>query len=292
MAYLTGLAGDAEPLRRPHQAGRGLPRRARPVVRQRALGGAGRLLALDDRRRDRRAHRGLAHRPACTATRAHARLYQAVADDFQRTVKGFTVTHNGPYSGAPYFIRLSKNGDPNSEFTYGLGNGSVNADQRAVVDGGFQELVRLGELPADDPDVQNSLRCSTSSSARRRRPAPATTATARRTAGSEDGYGDCYTPDPTNCPQDGQPWPTTDTGSGHLWPVLSGERAETALADGDTDAGAHAARLHAGLRVRGRTGAGAGLGGPRPGRVAVRQRPDHRLDRLPRRPRRPARPLR
>jgi len=26
-----------------------------------------------------------------------------------------------------------------------------------VIDGGFQELVRLGELPASDPDIQASL---------------------------------------------------------------------------------------------------------------------------------------
>ena len=45
-------------LRATHQAGRELRRRARPVVRGRALGGAERLLAVDDRRGDRRAHRG------------------------------------------------------------------------------------------------------------------------------------------------------------------------------------------------------------------------------------------
>ncbi len=165
---------------------------------------------------------------------AHARLYQAVADDFQRTVKGFTVTTNGPYSSSPYFIRLSKNGNPSSEFIYGLGNGSVNVDQRAVVDGGFQELVRLGELPANDADVQNSLKVLDQQLAT---PTPTGTGYYRygtSTAGSEDGYGDCYTPDPTTCPRDGQPWPTTDTGSGHLWPVLSGERAESALATGNT----------------------------------------------------------
>ncbi len=168
--------------------------------------------------------------------RAHARLYQAVADDFQRTVKGFTVTHTGPYSSSPYFIRLSKNGDPSSEFFYGLGNGSVDADQRAVVDGGFQELVRLGELPANDADVQNSLKVL---DAQLGTTTPTGTGYYRygtSTTGSEDGYGDCYTPDPTSCPRDGQPWPTTDTGSGHLWPVLSGERAESALATGDTRA--------------------------------------------------------
>ncbi|MCW2594675.1 MAG: Glucan 1,4-alpha-glucosidase, partial [Jatrophihabitans sp.] len=72
---------------------------------------------------------------------AHARLYQAAADDFQRTVKAHTVTTTGPYGTGRYFIRLSKTGDPNAGINYSLGNGSITADQRAVVDGGFQELV-------------------------------------------------------------------------------------------------------------------------------------------------------
>ncbi|MEO9139076.1 MAG: glucodextranase DOMON-like domain-containing protein [Jatrophihabitans sp.] len=165
---------------------------------------------------------------------AHARLYQAVADDFQRSIKSETVTTTGPYSAKPYFIRLSKNGDPDAAVTYSLGNGSVEADQRAVVDGGFQELVRLGELSVHDPDVQNSI---TVLDAQLATSTPSGTGYYRygtSTPGSEDGYGDCYTPDPTNCPKDGQPWPTANAGSGHLWPVLSGERAESALAAGDT----------------------------------------------------------
>ena len=166
---------------------------------------------------------------------AHARLYQAVADQFQRTVKARTVTHDGPYSSSPYFIRLSKNGDPNSDYTYNLGNGSVDVDQKAVVDGGFQELVRLGVLPANDPDVVNSLAVLDKQIAVT---TPSGTGYYRygtdAANGSVDGYGDCWTPDPTSCPRDGQPWPTSNTGSGHLWPVLSGERAETALARGNT----------------------------------------------------------
>ncbi len=202
---------------------------------------------------------------------AHARLYQAVADDFQRTVKGFTVTHTGPYSASPYFIRLSKNGDPDSAVTYGLGNGSVNADQRAVVDGGFQELVRLGELPADRRRrAELARRSSTSSSAPPRRPAPATTATAPPPPAARTGTATASPrtrPTARRTASRGRP---PNTGSGHLWPVLSGERAESALSTGDTGAGAHPARLHARLRVGCRTGPGAGLGGPRPGRVAVR----------------------
>jgi glucoamylase len=52
--------------------------------------------------------------------------------------------------------------------------------------------------------------------------------------GSADGYGDCSTVNSqTSCTTDGEPWPTTDTGTGHLWPVLSGERGESAIAEGD-----------------------------------------------------------
>jgi glucoamylase len=175
-----------------------------------------------------------AHIAEVQKDRAHARVYQAVADDFQRTVKGFTVTDNGPYTPSPYFTRLSKSGDPDAAISYGLGNGSISADQRAVVDGGFQELVRLGELPASDPDVQRSLDVVDQTISRTTPTGTGYYRYGTDAVGSEDGYGDCFTPDSTNCPTDGQPWPTTNTGSGHLWPVLSGERAESALATGDT----------------------------------------------------------
>ena len=86
----------------------------------------------------------------------HAAVYRATADDFARNIKGWTVTTTGSL-GARYFLRLSKTGDPNAAISYNLGNGSISADQREVIDAGFQELVRLGILPASDPDVQASL---------------------------------------------------------------------------------------------------------------------------------------
>ena len=43
---------------------------------------------------------------------ARARIYRATADHYQRSIKGWTVTSNGPLSADPYFIRLSKNADP------------------------------------------------------------------------------------------------------------------------------------------------------------------------------------
>ncbi len=167
-----------------------------------------------------------------------ARLYQATADYFQRSIKSWTVTTTGP-DGPSYFIRLSKTGDPNAATTYSLGNGGPTVDQRSVIDGGFQELVRLGELPVSDPDVQASLgvldkQISVST--------PSGTGYYRygtsAADGSADGYGDCYQPSQTSCTVTGAPWPPTDTGTGHLWPVLSGERAESDIAEGQSSGAA------------------------------------------------------
>jgi len=150
---------------------------------------------------------------------ASARVYRGVADDFQRSVKGWTVTTNGPKSSQPYFIRLSKTGDPNAAITYNVGNGGPTLDQREVIDAGFLELTRLGLFRADDPDVARSL--------------PIVDATIRSQTASGpgwhryngDGYGDGNA--------DGHPWAPTDRGNGHLWPVLDGERAEHHIAVGD-----------------------------------------------------------
>ena len=72
MAQQLGLT-DASAVRRSHQAGGELPRRARPRLRLRALGGAERLLAVDDRRRDRRARGRCRPRAARTVTRSRPR---------------------------------------------------------------------------------------------------------------------------------------------------------------------------------------------------------------------------
>jgi glucan 1,4-alpha-glucosidase len=147
-----------------------------------------------------------------------AAVWLGVADDWQRSVKSWTVTTTG--SLAPrYFIRLSKTGDPNAAISYNVGNGGPTLDQRQVIDAGFQELVRLGELPTNDPDVLASL--------------PVVDATIESsTAGglgwhryNGDGYGDGAT--------DGHPWAPSGQGTGHVWPALSAERGEQDLASGD-----------------------------------------------------------
>ena len=161
-----------------------------------------------------------AHLAQANGDTTSAAIYLGVADDFQRSVKSWTVTTNGPLSAQPYFIRLSKTGDPNAAVSYNVGNGGPTLDQRSVIDAGFLELSRLGELPANDPTIAQSL--------------PVVDATIKSTTSSGpgwhryngDGYGDGAS--------DGHPWAPSGQGTGHLWPVLSGERAEYALANGDS----------------------------------------------------------
>ena len=152
---------------------------------------------------------------------AATRAWLATADQYQRQVKGWTVTTNGPLSTRPYFIRLSKTGDPNAAISYGIGNGGPSVDQRTVIDAGFLELVRLGELNARDPDVQRSLAIVDSTIEHDTASGPAWL----RYNG--DGYGDCSLAPGTHCPVDGAPW--SGNGTGHPWPVLTAERAQQDL---------------------------------------------------------------
>ena len=167
-----------------------------------------------------------------------AALWRGTADDFQRSIKGWTVTTSGTYAPR-YFIRLSKTGDPNAAIAYNLGNGGPTLDQRAVVDQGFLELTRLGELPASDPDVLASLSVVDSQI----RSSTAAGDGFHRYNG--DGYGDRSS--------DGRPWAPSGQGNGHLWPALSAERAEQQLQTGDNTG---AAAL---LDSMGRMASGLGL---------------------------------
>ncbi|MGX7680896.1 glucodextranase DOMON-like domain-containing protein [Jatrophihabitans sp. DSM 45814] len=156
---------------------------------------------------------------------AAARTWLATADEYQRNIKKWTITTNGPLSPQPYFIRLSKTGDPNAAISYGIGNGGPTLDQRNVVDAGFLELVRLGELSATDADVQRSL---TVVDATIERDTDSGTGWLRY---NNDGYGDCHVAS-GNCTVEGAPWAPTGHGTGHIWPVLSVERAQQDLATG------------------------------------------------------------
>ncbi len=160
-----------------------------------------------------------------------AAIWLGVADDWQRSVKDWTVTTSGQLASR-YFIRLSKTGDPNAAISYNVGNGGPTLDQRSVIDAGFLELVRLGLLRANDPDVVASLPVVDATIESDTRSGPGW----HRYNG--DGYGDRM--------GDGGPWAPSGQGTGHLWPPLSAERAEQLLASGHD---ARAAELFNGMRL-------------------------------------------
>ena len=201
---------------------------------------------------------------------ASARVWRGVADEFQRNLKKWTLTTNGPLSPGRYFIRLSKNGDPNEALSYNVGNGGPTLDQRAIIDAGFLEYARLGLLPASDADIIASL--------------PVVDATIKRDTASGDGFlrynGDGYG---DGSRRDGHPWAPSNMGTGHPWPVLAGERGQYEVDRGSVERRHRAPGLDAQDELGRRPHRRAGVGPARPRGVAVRDRPDGRLDRLPQR---------
>jgi glucoamylase len=159
-------------------------------------------------------------------TAAH---YRAVADDWRSQLRHWTVTTNGPLSDAPYFLRLSVDGDADAGTMYTIADGGPTVDQRTVVDTSFLELVRLGVLRADNADVRSSLPVVD------RELAVDTDNGRFWHRFNHDGYGE--TPD-------GRPFGTND-GIGRLWPIFAGERGEYELAAGELSGDTAAARTAA-----------------------------------------------
>ncbi len=158
---------------------------------------------------------------------ARARIWLATADSWQRQITSWGVTTTGSLSKSPYFIRLSKTGDPNAAISYNVGNGGPTLDQRSVMDLGFLEYVRLGLLPATDPTITNSVQVADRVLEKKTASGPGWL----RYNG--DGYGDCAVPSASSCTVAGAPWTNGNVGTGHPWPVLAVERAQQELATGD-----------------------------------------------------------
>jgi glucoamylase len=89
---------------------------------------------------------------------ASAKRYLSTADNWQQNVEERTVTTNGPLADHPYYLRITKDGNPNAPTTYSIGDSGPSAiDQRLVVDTSYLELVRLGVKAADDPNIVQTL---------------------------------------------------------------------------------------------------------------------------------------
>jgi glucoamylase len=154
---------------------------------------------------------------------AGATRYLTVADQWATKVESWTVTHNGPLSPNPYYLRLTKDGNPNAGTTYNLGDNNVGeVDQRAVVDPSFLELVRLGVRPASDPIIRDTIAVVDATLGEQ---TPVGQLWHRFT---NDGYGETATGAPWNIN-----WPTPTRTYGRLWPIFAGERGEYELLAGN-----------------------------------------------------------
>jgi glucoamylase len=173
---------------------------------------------------------------------ASAAKYLQTADAWRSQLNGWTLTTTGPYIGPSvpaYYLRLTKDGNPNAGTTYSVGDSGPTLDQRAVVDPSFLELVRLGVIAPDDPNILSTIRVVDAQLSAR---TPNGTFWHRYTG---DGYGE---------QRNGQPWdvgfpPGSQTTIGRVWPIFAGERGEYLLAAGQSAApelGAMAATANAG----------------------------------------------
>jgi glucoamylase len=153
---------------------------------------------------------------------ASAETYERTADDWQSRVDGWTVTTNGPYSSSPYYLRITKDGQPDAGTTYSIGDGGPSAiDQRRVVDPSYLELVRLGVKRFDHPAVLSTVPVVDSQLG-------ADTPNGRFWHRYDfDGYGE---------EPDGDPWHVSDPDTfqtiGRIWPIFAGERGEYELLAG------------------------------------------------------------
>ncbi|MGI5504111.1 glycoside hydrolase family 15 protein [Lentzea sp. CA-135723] len=185
----------------------------------------------------------------------NADKYLQAADAWQKRVEGWTATRTGPYEPKPYYLRLTKDGQPDAATKYNLGdNNPTDIDQRAVVDPSFLELVRLGLKRADDPTVRNTVRVVDQQL-------------------KEQGYWHRFTQDGYGETADGRPWginwPTATRTYGRLWPLLTGERGEYELLNGQKATAAQrlkeiAATANSGLMLPEQVWDGRGTGSATP----------------------------
>src|SRR3954454_24148522 len=157
---------------------------------------------------------------------ASATIYDATADNWQHDVESWTATTNGPYNPKPYYLRLTKDRQPNNGTTYSIGDGGPSAiDQRKIVDPSFLELVRLGVKRANDPTIVNTIKVVDDQLG------VTTPNGSFWHRFNFDGYGET---------RDGGPWdispPDTFRTIGRIWPIFAGERGEYELAAGDSGA--------------------------------------------------------
>ncbi|MFC6725515.1 glycoside hydrolase family 15 protein, partial [Halobium palmae] len=151
-----------------------------------------------------------------------ALVWLALADDWTEHVESWTATESGTelHTNTPYYVRVTRDGDPEAGHLRTLANNGPTLDEREIIDGGFLELVRLGVKPHDDEVILNSIEVADDTI---RVDTPHGPAFYRYNG---DGYGEREGDD------EGAPWSIETKGSGRLWPIFTGERGEYELVAG------------------------------------------------------------
>ncbi|MBX9617135.1 MAG: glucan 1,4-alpha-glucosidase [Caulobacteraceae bacterium] len=88
---------------------------------------------------------------------ASATRYLAAADDYAGKVEARMFTTEGTLGDGDYFLRLSRNEDPNDKGLLGENNGQAALPEDRIIDGGFLELVRYGVRSATAPSILATL---------------------------------------------------------------------------------------------------------------------------------------
>lgn len=134
--------------------------------------------------------------------------YLQLADAWRNNVANWTFTTNGYFGDKCYFVRITTNAAPNVDTDLFFKNGGGVHDDRYIIDGGFLELVRLGDFSPNDWTIQETL--------------PKYDACIGQTIPGKgpawfrynyDGYGEDAAGDPF-----------ISTGVGRPWPIFTAER--------------------------------------------------------------------
>ncbi|ERG92402.1 MAG: glucoamylase related glycosyl hydrolase [Haloquadratum walsbyi J07HQW1] len=153
---------------------------------------------------------------------ADALTWLALADEWTQNVETWTATDTGTdrHPNTPYYVRVTRDGNPDAGQLRTLANNGPTLDEREIIDAGFLELVRLGIKPATDETIRNSIAEVDSTI---RVDTPQGPAFYRYNG---DGYGERAVED------EGAPWSVESKGKGRLWPIFTGERGEYELMHG------------------------------------------------------------
>ncbi|MBW0281351.1 glucan 1,4-alpha-glucosidase [Shewanella xiamenensis] len=163
--------------------------------------------------------------------------YLATAKTLNQQLEKHLVTTQGLLTDsqgikAPYYLRLSPNGEPNTAEQLAANNGRAGLDQRQILDGGFLELVRYGVRGAtdklinqslalvDNTELEDNLRLKYNFTAKDGGSVPGF-----RRYGN-DGYGE-DTLTGANYAESGS---NSDNQRGRVWPFFTGERGHFELA--------------------------------------------------------------